>query len=479
MKKLAFFFIFTLLLAAPHPANGSTAEEAAVYEITIDYTFTNSSSNTATDLTATIYLFDNWSGWIEQEVLSENVTLDGTPIQLDIHDDPDNRWAEVDLGSLAGGQTKTLQITQLVKVKTVRFSINLSQVGTEIPSELQEYTQPVDDLFESDDPGIQSLVAELTAGLTNPYFKAERIFNWVVDNITYIRQVQEHSALYAYQSRTGDCTEFTNLIVAMCRAAGIPAKAVSGEGFLTLYSISGETVDFNAVGHAWAIIYLPNYGWIPVDGTWPQGTGSFGELTYEHIAGATTGGDGVVQDGDIKWPGPGQASASWQYIQGKPASITIGTSGTVAPRVLLTLEATASSQIQTDGTLDFTVTVKNRGTTDASGVSVQLEVDPNYFENVTPSAQKTTLASGEEWSPTLTVKVKDNAYGENHDITVRATYSSSYDGIGGTFSSVGKTKLNIPPKPSEILVFDYTTLALLGVLAAAAGALAGAIARRR
>jgi transglutaminase-like putative cysteine protease len=37
--------------------------------------------------------------------------------------------------------------------------------------------------------------------------------------------------LPGYQSRVGDCTEFTSLIIALCRLLGIPAKFVSAIGY--------------------------------------------------------------------------------------------------------------------------------------------------------------------------------------------------------------------------------------------------------
>ena len=468
-----------LVLASLPGVKAQSVEESAIYKITIDYVFSNSSNYTAKNVVARIYLFDNWSGWTEQRVLGESITLDGASLQPEIHDEADNRWARVELGTLPPHSQKTVRVTQIVKVSSVQFEIDPAQIENEIPEEYLVYTQPVPNLFESDDPTLRSLAEEITAGAQNAYEKALRIFEWILDNIHYVRQLSEHSALYALQTKTGDCTEFSNLFVAMARAAGIPAKVVSGTGFLPLYSIGGQSVDFNEVGHAWAIFYLPGYGWIPVDATWPQNRGSFAELNYEHITGAVTDGEGVVTEGQIRWPGPGQASVTWSYTEPYNPNVAIDTGGTVTPVLLLDLETTAATQIKSDGSLDFTVRVKNRATSDVSSVRVTLEYDPESFEAVNVESERSTLKSGEEWESVLTLRVRDNAYGENHIVGVRATYTSDYEGVEKSYAASSEVLLSIPPKPPAIVLVDYQTLLLLTAIAVAVGAIAGAVARKR
>jgi hypothetical protein len=61
--------------------------------------------------------------------------------------------------------------------------------------------------------------------------------------------------------------------VALCRAAGIPARIQAGFTFNNV----GETLKD---GHMWAEYYLENYGWIPVDATWQQ----FNTIDYRHFS---------------------------------------------------------------------------------------------------------------------------------------------------------------------------------------------------
>ncbi len=58
---------------------------------------------------------------------------------------------------------------------------------------------------------------------------------------------------------TGSCSEYTFAFIALCRAAGLPARY---QGSVV---VRGDDASIDDAFHRWAEIYLPNYGWIPVD----------------------------------------------------------------------------------------------------------------------------------------------------------------------------------------------------------------------
>jgi transglutaminase-like putative cysteine protease len=60
----------------------------------------------------------------------------------------------------------------------------------------------------------------------------------------------------------GSCSEYTFAFISMCRSVGIPARYV---GSLV---IRGDEASLDDVYHRWVEIYLPNYGWVPID---PEG----------------------------------------------------------------------------------------------------------------------------------------------------------------------------------------------------------------
>ena len=58
------------------------------------------------------------------------------------------------------------------------------------------------------DPSIQRLAAQLTAGLTSEWDKAKAIFNWVRDSISYSFYYNtRYGAVGTLQRRTGNCCD--------------------------------------------------------------------------------------------------------------------------------------------------------------------------------------------------------------------------------------------------------------------------------
>lgn len=108
-------------------------------------------------------------------------------------------------------------------------------------------------LIESDGSDMQLLAGQLAAKTTEETVR--RIFDWVSTNVTYSGYVKRNrGARYALIHRKGDCTEYTSLFVALCRANGIPARPVGG--FICPNSMVVDVNDY----HNWAEFYL--------DGRW-------------------------------------------------------------------------------------------------------------------------------------------------------------------------------------------------------------------
>lgn len=113
-------------------------------------------------------------------------------------------------------------------------------------------------------PSIRRTARRVVGRQTNPYLAARRIWNYVIDNVTY--SFMPHFALYprgkaesvyVHQHKYGDCGAQSMYFAALCRAVGIPARCTGGFQLFTGVP----------AGHFWAELYLPNYGWIPADPT--------------------------------------------------------------------------------------------------------------------------------------------------------------------------------------------------------------------
>jgi len=101
----------------------------------------------------------------------------------------------------------------------------------QFPAE-QKPPKPLLQLFGHDSPGIQTrtrevrrLSADVAAQSDHPWDKAKAYQDWVWQNIR-TRRGRYTSVLIAVRDRVGDCEERAAVFVALCRAAGIPARLV-------------------------------------------------------------------------------------------------------------------------------------------------------------------------------------------------------------------------------------------------------------
>lgn len=117
-----------------------------------------------------------------------------------------------------------------------------------------------------DDPSIQALANELTtpppANETNTtvepysnYQKAYNIYEWTEKNVEYSWYYNtQKGATGVLSQRTANCCDMSHMIVALSRAAGLPARY--RHGICTFVS--------GTFGHVWADIYVDG-NWIPAD----------------------------------------------------------------------------------------------------------------------------------------------------------------------------------------------------------------------
>ena len=102
------------------------------------------------------------------------------------------------------------------------------------------------------DPSIKNKAADLTNGLTSDMAKAKAIFNWVRDSVSYSFYYDtKYGAVNTLKYKSANCVDHSHLLIALYRAAGLPARYVHG----TCKFSSGSTY-----GHVWAQVL--------VDGKW-------------------------------------------------------------------------------------------------------------------------------------------------------------------------------------------------------------------
>ena len=116
--------------------------------------------------------------------------------------------------------------------------------------------------LETDDPALRAWVQDVAKGHEADLADlAEQLRLAVRGHITTKDLSKgDASALEAFRTRTGDCTEHANLLCAALRIAGIPARVEDGLVF---------AADFGGwVGHAWNSAYIGGR-WVHLDSAYP------------------------------------------------------------------------------------------------------------------------------------------------------------------------------------------------------------------
>ena len=109
-------------------------------------------------------------------------------------------------------------------------------------------------VIQSDHPRIVEAARDITEDASSPLQCARELNSWVHENITTKDySVGFASAVEVLETRTGDCTEHSVLLVALARALGYPARVVVG------MVSDGSVFAF----HMWAEVGID--GWVPFD----------------------------------------------------------------------------------------------------------------------------------------------------------------------------------------------------------------------
>lgn len=100
-------------------------------------------------------------------------------------------------------------------------------------------------------PELKKRALRIAGESENPYSRARAFFDEVRAQTDSVQQLYKASA-----SRATETSEAALSFISLCRAAGIPARLVSG------FFVDQETKLYR---HFWAEFFLPEYGWVPAD----------------------------------------------------------------------------------------------------------------------------------------------------------------------------------------------------------------------
>ncbi|MCR8657169.1 transglutaminase family protein [Paenibacillus endoradicis] len=137
-----------------------------------------------------------------------------------------------------------------------------------LPTAYTEATQEIIQFMnEVPSIGIVNDNAEEIVPIYSVYDWLKSLSNHIHMNFAYDPEATTVStkAYELIEKQRGVCQDFAHLMIAICRAKGIPARYVSGYHFVG--DLQGGTADFEQASHAWVEAYIPELGWYSFDPT--------------------------------------------------------------------------------------------------------------------------------------------------------------------------------------------------------------------
>lgn len=190
-------------------------------------------------------------------------------------------------------QKVSITVSGYAKVWLLQSDLTQSGKLSDIPQDIvTSYTSNLP-YWEASDLEIRTLAESLTQDQETVAQKAQAIFDYVSQNLIYNdNRLQENpSRLGAKKALENKdqavCMEYTDLYIALARSVGIPARELDGYAYN-----AKQNIGYIDSLHAWVEVYIPPFGWLPIDPTWSSTASSldyFNKLDTNHLVFVTKG----------------------------------------------------------------------------------------------------------------------------------------------------------------------------------------------
>ena len=225
-----------------------------------------------------------------QEVQSMEISPNKYELVVDEYG---NHYAEFDFSEQPAGTTRMVEIDYQVSVNELAYDLSTCQGDL-----LDAFVQP-ELHIESGNPQIVKLAGELSHNNDTVCQQVRAFYDYIDKNLIYTSNGENWGAQAALGPMGADCTEYTDLLVALSRSQGIPARYFEG----LLYLDQGTDV-IAKIEHAWPDVYLPAVGWTALDPTLGRIPANhetyFARYTPDHII-VTMGVNPSVLRGSSYW----------------------------------------------------------------------------------------------------------------------------------------------------------------------------------
>lgn len=181
------------------------------------------------------------------------ITMVGSPLFEDI-----SGLSVFELPNVVPGRSYRVGRTVLFDRYEIRTEIVANRVPTRYTIDSRFLSKYLSEnrILPVSHSSVTAVVRQVTAGTQNPYVKAQRLYNWVLDRITPEYRETSRFATDAMESRRGNSFSYATLYASLLRSAGVPARVVGGY----LFDVEGTPIR-----HYWNEFFLQDFGWVPAD----------------------------------------------------------------------------------------------------------------------------------------------------------------------------------------------------------------------
>jgi transglutaminase-like putative cysteine protease len=185
-----------------------------------------------------------------------------TPGARVVRDPFGNLLLRLDKDALDAGQNIELGWRARVRLQSAAHEVDPKTLTSSlaIPQSIAERYLRDADVYQLADPALRAAADATRSASRDPLDLAFRLNELVRGHVRYERDGKWDPAPVVWRRGSGSCSEYHYVFASLCRNAGLPVRWV---GASALRSGADEYVD--TVFHRWSEVWLPGYGWYPVD----------------------------------------------------------------------------------------------------------------------------------------------------------------------------------------------------------------------
>lgn len=177
---------------------------------------------------------------------------------------------------IQAGVKKTVQWTADAVLWAIRYTPAEGADGDQrpIPEQLlAEFTND-DRVIGLELPEIKRAAEQAANGTDGMLSLVTQLRDYVMSRVKYVRDNRWDPAVTVLEKGQGSCSEYSYLFTALARANGVPVRFVGATAYRPPEAGnndgnegdgSGSGIYEDRVFHRWVEVYVPPYGWLPID----------------------------------------------------------------------------------------------------------------------------------------------------------------------------------------------------------------------